>query len=389
MDKVKSSKQEYYLNQEQWKYTKINQFKDYNFNYTINNHTIDTTCQPNEILLHNGEFINSGIEINKSNILIYNIKDALNKNILNLNEQFNKIISGYKDSFLKNNEDYFSKGYYLYIPHNLELNTPLVIKNISDKGNNKSFMNFRNFIFCDKNSKVKIINYDSSNIAQCTNIVNEIYINDNSEVEIVNESHKPDTQQISNFAAKLNSNSRLIYHALDFEGALIKNNYYINLSEPGSECLFNGFNIAKSNNYLDNYVQIIHNSKNTKSNLNYKIISTGSSKSILFAKAIIKKNSSNSEAYQNNHNLILSEQSRIHSNPQLEIYNDDVQCSHGSTTGQIDDDIIHYMRTRGINIKDAKKLILEGFLNDVISNISISSFNAELIDNIKKYLKNI
>ena len=67
---MKSSKQEYYLNHEQWKCTKINQFKDYNFNYTINNHTIDTTCQPNEILLHNGEFINSGVEINKSNIFI-------------------------------------------------------------------------------------------------------------------------------------------------------------------------------------------------------------------------------------------------------------------------------------------------------------------------------
>ena len=121
--------------------------------------------------------------------------------------------------------------------------------------------------------------------------------------------------------------------------------------------------------------------------MNYKVIASGSSNNILFAKAIIKKNSSNCEAYQNNHSLILSEKSTIHSNPQLEIYNDDVQCSHGSTTGQIDDEVIHYMRTRGINTKDAKKLILEGFLNDVVNNISIDSFIEDIVLNIKKYLK--
>ena len=386
---MKHSKQEYYLNHEQWKYTKISYFKNYNSNYAIKNDPINNRCESNEILLHNGEFINAGSEILKNKIMVCGINDALKNDSPNLNKNFNAVIPSIKDSFLNDNKKYFSKGYYLYIPNDLEIIEPIIINNISDKGDKKSFTNFRNFIFCDKNSKVKIINYDSSNISQCTNIVNETFINDNSELEIINESHKPKTQQISNFSAKLNKNSRLILHALDFGGRLLKNNYYINLNQPGSECLFNGFNIAKSNHYIDNYIEILHNNKNTKSDLNYKIISTEKSKSILFAKAIIKKYSSNSEAYQNNHNLILSEQSTIHSNPQLEIYNDDVKCSHGSTTGQMDDDVIHYMRTRGININDAKKLILEGFLDDVIKNISKSVFTAKLIDNIKQCLKDI
>ena len=386
---MKHSKQEYYLNHEQWKYTKINYFKNYNSNYTIKNDSINKTCKSNEILLHNGEFINSGSEIINNKIVVCGINDALKKDIPNLNKNFNTVIPTIKDSFLNDNKKYFSKGYYLYIPNDLEIIKPIIINNISDKGDEKSFTNFRNFIFCDKNSKVKIINYDSSNISQCANIVNETFINDNSELEIINESHKHKTQQIFNFSAKLNKNSRLILHAFDFGGKLLKNNYYINLNQPGSECLFNGFNIAKSNHYIDNYVEILHNNKNTKSDLNYKIISTEKSKSILFAKAVIKKYSSNSEAYQNNHNLILSEHSTIHSNPQLEIYNDDVKCSHGSTTGQMDDDVIHYMRTRGININDAKKLILEGFLDDVIKNIFKSGFTTKLIDNIKQCLKDI
>ena len=386
---MKHSKQEYYLNHEQWKYTKISYFKNYNSNYAIKNDPINKTCRSNEILLHNGEFINAGSEILKNKIVVCGINDALKNDNPNLNKNFNAVIPSIKDSFLNDNKKYFSKGYYLYIPNDLEIIEPIIINNISDKGDEKSFTNFRNFIFCDKNSKVKIINYDSSNISQCANIVNETFINDNSELEIINESYKPKTQQISNFSAKLNKNSRLILHALDFGGRLLKSNYYINLNQSGSECLFNGFNIAKSNHYIDNYIEILHNNKNTKSDLNYKIISTEKSKSILFAKAIIKKYSSNSEAYQNNHNLILSEQSTIHSNPQLEIYNDDVKCSHGSTTGQMDDDVIHYMRTRGININDAKKLILEGFLDDVIKNISKSVFTVKLIDNIKQCLKDI
>ena len=386
---MNSTKEQSYLNHEQWKYTKIDYFKDYNFNYTPNtNNSINQKCKKNEILLYNGEFLKAGEIIHDNKIIIYNIKEAISSDIKYLKKHFNKIVPKYSDIYLENNQNYFSKGYYLYIPNALELNEPIIINNISDIGDKKSFINYRNFIYCDKNSKISIINNDSFNVSLCTNTVNEVYIQNNSELEIINNSYKSEVKQIYNFAANLNSNSRLLYHALDFGGDLVKNNYYINLNKPSAECLFNGFNISKSNDYIDNYIEIFHNNKNTKSNLNYKIISAGSSKSILFAKAIIKQNSSGCEAYQNNHNLILSEKATIHSNPQLEIYNDDVQCSHGSTTGQIDDEIIHYMRTRGINIIDAKKLILEGFLNDIINKISVGTFATNLIPIIKKYLQN-
>ena len=112
-------------------------------------------------------------------------------------------------------------------------------------------------------------------------------------------------------------------------------------------------------------------------------------KSILYAKAVIKKNSSNSEAHQKNNNIILSKKSVIHSNPQLEIYNDDVKCSHGSTTGQIDEEAIHYMRTRGINEADAKKLILQSFLNDIVEKISLEDLQDSIKSEIETYLKNV
>ena len=386
---MNSIKSQHYLNQEQWKYTKIDSFKNYNFNYKpLNNSLNNRQCKNHEILLHNGHFIQSGKTINKNKIIVYNIKDALNKKIKHLETLFNNIIPKYNDLYTKHNKENFFTGYYLYIPKNLQLNEPIIINNINDDGDKQSFTNYRNFIFCDQNTNVKILNKDSSEITACNNIINEIYINNNSELEVITESNKPKTKQIYNFSANINQNAKLKYHALDFKGKFIKNNYYFNLNKPGAECAFNGFNIAQSKNYIDNYIEISHNHKHTKSQLDYKIISSDNAKSILFAKAIIKKNSSNCEAYQNNHNLILSEKATIHSNPQLEIYNDDVQCSHGSTTGQIDDEIIHYMRTRGINIDNAKKLILEGFLQDITNNISIKLFRNQLNNKIAEYLQN-
>ena len=137
-----------------------------------------------------------------------------------------------------------------------------------------------------------------------------------------------------------------------------------------------------------NRIQINHNSSHTTSNLDYKIIADKISKSILFAKSIINKNSHHSEAYQKNKNLILSNKAIIHANPQLEIYNDDVQCSHGSATGQIDDEAIYYMRTRGINEKLAKELILNSFIDENIEKISNVKIQENIKRKIKKYLKN-
>ena len=386
---MKPIKSQYYFKKEQWKYTKIDSFKNYNFNYKpLNHNTNNKKCGNNEILLHNGYFIESGETIKKNNIKIYNIKDALNKGIKHLEKLFNNIIPKYDDFYMYQNKKKFFTGYYLYIPKKLKLSEPIIINNINDDGDKKSFINYRNFIFCDHNTNVKIINHDLSEIIACNNIINEIYIDNNSELEIITEFNKPDTKQIYNCSVNINQNAKFKYHALDFKGKFIKNNYYFNLNEPGAECIFNGFNIAQSKNYIDNYVEISHNNKHTKSNLDYKIISSDRSKSILFAKAIIKESSSNCEAYQNNHNLILSKKATIHSNPQLEIYNDDVQCSHGSTTGQIDDEIIHYMRTRGININNAKKLILEGFLHDITDNISVESFTKKINNKIAEYLQN-
>jgi len=165
---------------------------------------------------------------------------------------------------------------------------------------------------------------------------------------------------------------------------LIKNSYYFNLNKANSQCYINGLNILNNNDHIDNFIQINHNHRHTISNTSFYNILNNSSTSIFYAKAIINSIASKAEAYQTNKNLLLSEKSNIHSNPQLEIYNNDVKCSHASTTGEIDKEALHYLRTRGISYEESFQLILNGFINNILEKISTKSIQKQLKDYIAK-----
>ena len=109
----------------------------------------------------------------------------------------------------------------------------------------------------------------------------------------------------------------------------------------------------------------------------------------MFAKAIIEKMSANSEAYQKNNNLMMSPKSIINANPQLKIYNDDVKCTHSSTTGDLDDEIIYYMATRGIKPNHAKQLMLKGFLDETLNKIEIDYFKLYILNKIDQHLNHV
>ena len=384
MGKIVSNNELKNLQLEQWKYTNLNLLKNYNSNFIPQNKVLNKENDGADIIIYNGQVIGCGEKIKSKDIQIYNINEALEKNINNVNILFNKISIKNQNLFIENNTNNCNSGYYLFISDDLELIDTITIKNIIDQGDENSFLNYRNFIHCGKNVRATILNEEIYSVNQCINIVCETHVSENSKLEIINHNEKPNTKQIYNFYGCINKNSKLIHHVLDISGNILKNNYYIDLDKTGSEYLFNGLNISNNKEHYDNYIQINHNSPYTISNLNYKIVANQNSKSILFAKSIINENSFSSEAYQKNNNLILSDRARVHSNPQLEIYNDDVKCSHGSATGQIDDDAIYYMRTRGIDNQTAKKLILNSFVNEILNEIS----HLEIQDNLKHIIKN-
>ena len=369
---------------ENWKYTNSSQFKTFKNIFSFNKVEKKIIPKNNEIIIYNGQLINSGDYIVENDIKIYNINEAISQKNNQIHNKINQFSSFKNDQYIEENLKNYNIGYYLYFPKNLILKDKIVIKNIIEQGNETEYINLRILIDCDENSKVTILNEEEFFNKKCINIVNQCFINNNSSLEIINKSNKTDTKQIYNFFAIVNYNSILKYHTIDINSNLVKNNYFIDLNNLGSTCLFNGLNISKHKEHFDNYIEINHKHSKTISNLNYKIIADHKSKSNFFAKSIIHEECSESQAYQKNNNLILSDKAKINANPQLEIYNDDVQCSHGSATGQIDEEAIFYLRSRGIKLDLAKQLILNSFINEIleeIQNIEVQKDLKETLDN--------
>jgi len=350
---------------EQWKYTNINQFDKYNFN-TLSSYSDFKTSN------------------NKLNII--SLKDAFNNNTNNCQNIFNQIIPKDKNKFILYNTAYFKSGNYFYLSKESTQKKPIYIDNIINENKSNSFINSRLLFHFGKNSSATIVLNELNNSNALANIVYELYLEENSNIELIINSNKPQTSQILNLGSTIKKNACLKIFPIDISGKLIKNNYFVNLNEPNSQFYYNGLNLLNDNNYTDNYIEVNHNTKYTISDINQKNILSDKSKGIFYSKSIIKNNSSNSEAHQKNNNIILSENSMVHSNPQLMIYNDDVKCSHGSTTGKIDDEALFYLRSRGININTAKQLLLSAFLNDIIDNIINEDINLSIKEKINLWI---
>ena len=370
-----------YLNKEEWKYTNINKFKSFRYqkdkktdeNYRLEQSTL------NEINISNCEFKSAKYS---KGISIFNLKEALLNNTHNCSMFFNHIIPFEKNSNVALNTAYYNNGIFIYIEDHTIIENPIKLINTINNASPDRFLNKRILLLAGNNVSAKFINEEVYNEYSSINATCEVSIGNNSNIEFINISNKENSHQILNFGVNINKNSLFNFFPLDLSGALIKNNYHFNLNKENSQCNINGLNILNNNDHVDNFIQINHNCNHTISDTSFYNLLNNNSTSIFYAKAIINKNASSSEAYQNNKNMLLSEKSNIYSNPQLEIYNNDVKCSHASTTGEIDKEALHYLRTRGISYEESCSLIINGFINNILDKINIESVKSYLNNNI-------
>ena len=372
---------------ELWKYTDINRFnkiENYKSNKKNNDNFIFSNSK-NEILIVNNQLVNNPyneVEIDDLKKVL-NHKSSFNKKI------FNTIIPQTKNKFILYNTAYFDNGIIFHIPDNTQIKKSLYINNIIDHEENNSYLNCRYLFSFGQNIEATIIIKDANLSPAFLNSVYEVYVDKNSNIDLVIESEKPKTTQVFNLGGEIKADSTLNIYPINVAGKLLKNNYFINLNDKNSSFNYNSINLLDNKDYVDNYIEINHNNKHTKSNTNQKNILNGKSNSVFYSKAIINHNGEQSEAVQNNNNILLSSNANVHSNPQLEIYNNDVKCSHGSTTGQLDDEAIFYLRSRGISLKNAEKILLNGFLNEVTTLISDLSYGEDINKKINEWLTNV
>ena len=312
---------------------------------------------------------------------INSINDSKQKNI-------SKIASSHINPIIAKNTANFKDG--IYIESKGECVKPIYLINYLSNKNKEAIVFPRIFIQCNENSNLKIIEHTmSSNSSELlSNYVTEINCDKNSNLEYYNlQTPGSDLCISGNISIDMHQASNAKITSYTIGGEFIKNYISCNLSEEHSELTLDGIFLGKDKEYIDNDTVIYHNAPYSNSSEKYKGILKDKSKGCFNGVVYVAKHSHNINSTQYNNNILLSKDAKINSNPQLEIYCDDVQCAHGSTIGELDEDAILYLRSRGISADESKNILLNGFINEITNKVSIPSLKINLISQIADWMK--
>jgi Fe-S cluster assembly protein SufD len=285
---------------------------------------------------------------------------------------FNKAAT--KDSLPSLNTAFSSEGAYIHIPKNKLVEKPIQIVHFSTGNESALMLQPRNLIVVDENSHVQIIERHQSltNSPVLTNSVTEIFTNKRAIVDYYKiQNDSLNASLIDNTFIKQKQESVASVHTFAFGGKLIRNN--LNFYQHGEriDSTLKGVTIIGDKQHVDHNTLVHHIQPNCESHQDYKGIFDENSIGVFNGKIIVEKEAQKTNAFQANNNILISDKATINTKPQLEIFADDVKCSHGCTIGQLDESALFYMQSRGIPKKEAKALLMYAFSNNVLSSVKI------------------
>jgi Fe-S cluster assembly protein SufD len=223
-----------------------------------------------------------------------------------------------------------------------------------------------------------------------TNTVTEIVAKDNAHVDHVRlELESDNGLHVANLQAALGKSSTFISQAFTLGGLFVRNDISAHLRGEGCEATINGLCVLEGTQHVDNYTLLEHAEPHCPSHELYKGILGGSSRSVFRGKIHVHQKAQHTDAYQRNENILLSDNARINTKPQLEIYADEVKCSHGATVGQLDENALFYLRARGIPEPESRRILLRAFADDVVDRVKLEPVRAHLNDLIDAKLERI
>ena len=292
---------------------------------------------------------------------------------------FDKIAK--KDGITSLNTAFSSEGSFIHIPKNIQVDKPIQIIYFSTGKNESVLYQPRNLVVVDENSQVEIIEkYHSLNDnSVLVNTVTEIYADKKSNIKHYKIQNDNNTSSLidNTFVSQEHSSSYSL-HTFSFGGELIRNNLNIFQNDERIESSINGITIIDDNQHVDHNTLIHHRKPNCNSFQDYKGIFGGKSVGVFNGRVLVEKEAQKTNAFQANNNVLISDKAAINTKPQLEIFADDVKCSHGCTVGQLDKNALFYLRSRGIAEKEATALMMYGFANKVLTSVEIPEIKARI-----------
>src|SRR5258705_711532 len=288
------------------------------------------------------------------------------------------------------NTAFLRSGVFILIPKNIELETPLQITYMSDSGETNNISFPRLLLVAEENSSATVIeSYVATNKERYfTNAVAEIVLKEGARIEhyrLQRESSK--AFHVATTSAELERGSSYDATAINLWGQLSRHDINVVMDHEGAECWVDGLYLVSTGQHADTHSVIDHKQPNCSSHQLYKGILDGNSRAVFNGKIFVRHGAQKTDAMQTNKNLLLSPEARVDTKPQLEIFADDVKCAHGAAVGQIDEDELFYLETRGIHPDLARNLLTYGFAEEVIGKIRVESIRAQLDQAVLHRLK--
>jgi Fe-S cluster assembly protein SufD len=357
---------------EAWKYTRVGRIASIKAQINERSvHGLDPSFKISEnaytLVFENGQFLKdlssesfpSTIIVKPLSACSFDELSLLGKNIELENEVFNSL-----------NTAFLTDGMFIQIPDKTILEEPLQIIHILTGANTVS--NTRHFIHCGKFAEAEIIMGFFSEKADSSfnNVISEIGVEENGKLSIQKIQYEGDGNfQVATEQVNQDKNSTFTINTLTLGGTFVRNNLNIAVNGENCETHLNGAYVLKDNQHVDNHTVVDHRAPHCASNELYKGVIDDKATAVFNGKVFVRKDSQKINAFQSNGNVLLSDNATVNSKPELEIYADDVKCSHGSTTGQLDEEAVFYLRARGISEKSARHLMVSAFIGDVFDKI--------------------
>ncbi len=369
---------------EEWKYTSIAPIISRDYSYSLPENKITR-----EEILKQFPFVNDALLVVLENGIINDGASSLNsvpagleiktlsksKNIPEVLAHYNQYADVKDDAFSALNTAFANDGLVLLVSKNAVIEKPVYLIHVSSSSDKAVIAHHRILVVAEKSSSVKISHITVSKTESTetfSNAIIEIFTGENAAIEydlLQNENEK--SFHICGTHVYQSANSKFSINTVALGGSILKNKLHIKLDGLNCESHMHGLYVAGGTQLIDNHTAVYHSKPHCNSNELYKGIIGGKAHGVFNGKIFVEKDAQKTNAYQSNKNILLSNDAVVNAKPQLEIFADDVKCTHGATTGQMDDESLFYLRSRGINESDAKALLNLAFANDILNNISL------------------
>ena len=315
----------------------------------------------------------SSVDYLPNGVTLASLREWIESNPAEIEKHLGRYADTVRDPFVALNTAFLGDGAYVHVGRGVVVEAPIYLLYLSTEEDAPTLTNPRNLIVVEDNSQVAVIEDYASVGGESTafsNAVTELIAGQNAIAQhyLIEREHLK-AFNVSTLRIQQGRSANVASHSLLLGGGLVRNNVHPVLAGEGGECLINGLFLGTGRQHLDNYMHVEHASPHCGSRQFYNGILDGQAHGVFHGRIVVHKDAQKTDAKQTNRNLLLSDDAQIDTKPQLEIYADDVKCTHGATIGQIEENALFYLRSRGISEAEARKLLLVAFAEECVERM--------------------